>query len=133
MKTKLRIFVIARASILFLYLSLTAFGGVLNTYVNSARATSKESSGFFIKENYMEEIWKPIPNCENYEASTKGRVRNCYKKILKQRITGRSLYLMTGLYKDGVRRNCTVHRLIALTFTPNPENKRCVNHRAVRL
>jgi len=37
-------------------------------------------------------------------------------------------YKSISLYKDGIRKTFKVHRLIALNFIPNPENKPCINH-----
>lgn len=37
-------------------------------------------------------------------------------------------YLKVNLYKDGVCRHEYVHRLVALTYLPNPDRKRYVNH-----
>ena len=38
-------------------------------------------------------------------------------------------YLQVDLWKNGESKTCRVHRLIAETFLPNPENKPCVNHK----
>ena len=38
-------------------------------------------------------------------------------------------YLQVCLSKNRKEKNCRVHRLIAETFLPNPENKPCVNHK----
>lgn len=38
-------------------------------------------------------------------------------------------YLILGLRKDGIFINAKVHRLVAETFIPNPENKLEVNHK----
>ena len=38
-------------------------------------------------------------------------------------------YLQVALWKNGKSKTCKVHRLIAETFLPNPENKPCVNHK----
>ena len=38
-------------------------------------------------------------------------------------------YFKVGLSKNGKTKNCYVHRLIAETFLPNPENKPCINHK----
>lgn len=37
-------------------------------------------------------------------------------------------YKTVGLYKDGKQITCRVHRLVAQTFIPNPENKPYINH-----
>ena len=38
-------------------------------------------------------------------------------------------YFQVGLRKNGETKTCKVHRLIAQTFLPNPENKPCINHK----
>ena len=38
-------------------------------------------------------------------------------------------YFQVGLRKNGETKTCYVHRLIAQTFLPNPENKPCINHK----
>jgi len=38
-------------------------------------------------------------------------------------------YKIIGLYKNGYQRFLLVHRLLAQTFIPNPENKPCINHK----
>lgn len=37
-------------------------------------------------------------------------------------------YMNVSLYKDGKQKQYKVHRLIAQTFIPNPQNKKQVNH-----
>ena len=37
-------------------------------------------------------------------------------------------YMQVVLYKGGKGKTFLVHRLLALHFIPNPENKRCVDH-----
>ena len=37
-------------------------------------------------------------------------------------------YMRFGLSKNGKSKKFKVHRLLALAFIPNPENKRCVDH-----
>jgi len=36
--------------------------------------------------------------------------------------------MRVGLYKNKKRKIFLIHRLVAQTFIPNPENKPCVNH-----
>ena len=38
-------------------------------------------------------------------------------------------YLQVDLWKNGESKTCSVHRLVAETFLPNPENKPCINHK----
>ena len=38
-------------------------------------------------------------------------------------------YFQVCLRKNGESKTCLVHRLVAETFLPNPENKPCVNHK----
>ena len=40
----------------------------------------------------------------------------------------RTGYERITLYKDGNRRVERIHRLVAMTFIPNPENKPCIDH-----
>jgi len=37
-------------------------------------------------------------------------------------------YMQVGLWKNRKQKQFLVHRLVALAFIPNPENKRCVDH-----
>jgi hypothetical protein len=41
----------------------------------------------------------------------------------------KSGYLHITLYNNGVQLSCKHHRLMAESFIPNPENKKCVNHK----
>jgi len=76
----------------------------------------------------MEEIWKPIKYFENYEVSTLGNVRNIKTgKILKQCV--KDGYKHLSLVGINLKKCFKVHRLVALTFLENPENKPDVNHK----
>lgn len=77
----------------------------------------------------MEEvIWLPIKDYENYSVSNLGNVRNNKtNKLMK--LTERGGYIGINLIRnDGFRNSHKVHRLVALAFIPNPENKSDVNH-----
>lgn len=50
------------------------------------------------------------------------------KKILKQRNTAKG-YKEVKLYKDGIYKIYKVHRLVAITFIPNPNNYPQINHK----
>ena len=49
------------------------------------------------------------------------------QRFLKSTIGGNG-YLKVGLCKDGKMRTVNVHRLVAETYIPNPDNKPQVNH-----
>lgn len=68
-----------------------------------------------------------------YQVSNWGRImslnyRNTGKAELMNPGTNTDGYFKVNLRKNGKRKMCYVHRLIAQTFIPNPENKSEVNH-----
>ena len=85
------------------------------------------------------EIWKTaVYDGELYEGlyrvSNWGRILSLnYNRTGKPELmtpvdTGRG-YSMVRLRKNRKRKWCLVHRLVAQTFLPNPENKPCINHK----
>lgn len=77
------------------------------------------------------EIWKEIPEFPYYEASNMGRIRSLKSgkpKIMKQRLD-KDGYCKIGLMQNGKQKTMQVHRLIAMTFLPNPEELPQVNHK----
>ena len=90
----------------------------------------------------MKEIWKPIAGYEGYyEVSNLGRVKSvdryacrsdgkkvfCRGRIMKLG-KNRGNYTQLALCKDGVMKTHPVHRLVAKTFIPNPNNLPAINH-----
>ena len=71
-------------------------------------------------------MWKKIKDFEEYEIKEKGQVRR-NSKILKPEL--RSGYYSVGLCKNGKRIHKRIHRLLAETFIPNPDNLPQVNHK----
>ena len=87
----------------------------------------------------MKEFWKDIVGYEGiYQVSNLGRVKslvtwccNKYKKrekILKPALNTYG-YPTVSLSKNKLRKNKTIHRLVAENFIPNPNNYSQVNHK----
>jgi len=90
------------------------------------------------------EVWRPIDGFENYMISNFGRVKSLTRyeffknhtkvsrRIRKSKILRFSFdsdgYIHYGLSKNGKGNTRKLHRLIAIAFIPNPENKPCINH-----
>ena len=75
------------------------------------------------------ENWKDIPGYEGlYAAFYKGAVLNRLTGHVLANTTFKCGYVYVNLIKDGRKRNERLHRLIALTFLPNPDGKPEVNH-----
>lgn len=90
------------------------------------------------------EFWLPVFGYENlYEINQFGMVRSIPRvfydkkgrkvivkgRIYSSRIDKRTGYLSVKLTKNGKQSTRHIHRLLALTFIPNPFNKCCVNHK----
>lgn len=92
------------------------------------------------------EEWKNIPDYDGlYQGSTFGRVRSVDRVIeivingitQKRLVRGKVLtggqnghgYIFVYLSKNGKVSRFYIHRLIAITFIPNPCNYPCVNHK----
>ncbi|WBC28429.1 HNH endonuclease [Rhodobacteraceae phage LS06-2018-MD05] len=89
----------------------------------------------------MIEIWKDIKGYEGlYQISNLGRVKSLKRivfkcnitKKLKSKILSESVnrlgYPAVILSKKAMHVNKKIHRLVAIAFIPNPENKPCINH-----
>ena len=69
-----------------------------------------------------------------YQVSNLGRIlslnyRNTGKAKLRTPVEDKDGYLQVDLWKNGEYKMCRVHRLVAQTFLPNPENKPEINHK----
>lgn len=74
------------------------------------------------------ELWEIVPNFENYEVSSLGRVRNRKTgRIIKQSLNEYG-YCLVDLHDNGTSKHFKVHRLIAGAFITNVNNKPQVNH-----
>lgn len=90
----------------------------------------------------MNEIWKDIKGYEgHYQISNLGRVKslprkykwgNGYKET-QEKILSTSKrnngYLCVSLCIDSKKKTHSLHKLVALTFIPNPNSYPCINHK----
>lgn len=74
----------------------------------------------------MVENWVTAPGFEAYEVSTAGRIKN-HKGLLEPAIN-KDGYRQCCLRSNGQKKNVVLHRLIATTFIPNPQNLPVINH-----
>lgn len=91
--------------------------------------------------NIIEE-WKPVLGYEGiYEVSNLGRVKSLgrmirgngnsmywHKERIMQPQSNRKGYHNIILSKDGTGKTCTLHRIVASAFIPNPNNYPEINH-----
>ena len=86
----------------------------------------------------MDKIWKDIEGYNGtYKISNYGEIQSLlpgkyrggqkYGNILKP-ILQSTGYLAISLRKDNKTKNYLIHRLVAIAFIPNPENKKYINH-----
>ena len=84
-----------------------------------------------------EEIWKDIPWYEwLYQVSNLWDIKSLWKWLSnnsKIRILKKSIewwwYFFVKLYKEYIPKNYKIHRAVALSFIPNPNNLSQVNHK----
>jgi hypothetical protein len=87
----------------------------------------------------MIEIWKTIPNFENYEVSNIGNVkrkeglsvnkRNKVSETILNKRYDKDGYLRVNIRDGYTRKTKSIHRLVCNAFIPNPENKLQINHK----
>jgi len=84
----------------------------------------------------MTELWKDIPGFDGrYEVSNLGRVRSlldCHLRpkspTVKKSYIGKLGYEVISLYYHKKMFLKKIHRLLAIAFIPNPDNKPFINH-----
>jgi hypothetical protein len=80
------------------------------------------------------EIWKDIVGYEGlYQVSNLGNVKSCnFHREKREKLLNPDVdklgYKRVRLYHNSKSKKFQIHRLVALMFIPNPENKPFINH-----
>ena len=79
----------------------------------------------------ISEVWKPIEGFDGYQISNLGNVksyRTGVELIMRLSKDDDGYMVVTLACGKGRRKNMKVHRLVAMAFIPNPEEKPHINH-----
>lgn len=80
-----------------------------------------------------QEIWKPIAECNGeYYVSSWGRVKSFKfgkERILKFGLIGNGYPMIQICYANKKPKCEIIHKLVAILFIPNPDNKPQINHK----
>ncbi len=78
----------------------------------------------------QQEIWKVIDGHPDYEISNHGRLWSWKKNNYFKGKYDKDGYVQVGIRHEigNVRKHYRIHRLVALAFIPNPDNKPVVDH-----
>lgn len=86
----------------------------------------------YINDYNKPRIWKPLVYLDTiipkYEINNFGEIRNVDTGIILKQQTSEFGYKRLSISACGKTFTVKVHRLVAMTFIPNPEKKREVNH-----
>lgn len=79
----------------------------------------------------MNEIWKTVKDYKTYEVSNCGNIRKKLKSKYRnlKPFIDKDGYLKVCLCENNIRKYRFVHRIVAINFIDNPQNKETVNHK----
>lgn len=83
----------------------------------------KEINGIVYREQ-----WTPVEGYSHYTVSTFGRFFSIGKQRIMRQHMNEKGYLIIGFHQDSTHKNYKSHRMVAIAFNHNPENKPQVNH-----
>lgn len=77
-----------------------------------------------------EEVWKVVVGWDNYAVSTHGRVYSFrFASFMQpQKVRKNTEHRKIRMSNNGNWKGIYVHRLVAIAFIPNPNNKAFINH-----
>lgn len=82
-----------------------------------------------LKDLTMEELWKPWIESSEYLVSNQGSIKKAKTGQILKKAIDRYGYFKLSLTIAGKKLYRTVHRMVAMTWIENPENKPQVNHK----
>lgn len=92
-----------------------------------------ESHYIIVDDSDIKEEWIDIAGYNQYQVSNYGRVKTTAnsatrkERILKPYKMAKG-YLYVDLWINGKHKKHRIHKLVAIAFIPNPENKNEINH-----
>jgi hypothetical protein len=76
----------------------------------------------------MDELFELKDYEKLYKINKKGEIwSNYYKRFMKPTINSAGYYILE-ITKDGIVKQTTIHRLLAIQFIPNPNNLTLIDH-----
>lgn len=92
--------------------------------------TNEQANKELIGKLKAREIWKNVKGYENlYLVSNYGNIKRIGKNKNRKFNVTRNGYALVNLYKNGVSKNISVHRIVAEAFLKNIYNLPQVNHK----